>query len=109
MKRKYFFFDIDGTLTSSKVFNLVPESTKRALCALEAQGHFVAIATGRAHFRAKEFAQEHGIQNMVCEGGNGLYFGGKLIAYEPLADDLAIAIMKKSRGTGVPARCIIDR
>ena len=102
MKRKYFFFDIDGTLTSSKVFNLGPESTKRALCALEAQGHFVAIATERAHFRAKEFAQEHGIQNMVCEGGNGLYFGGKLIAYEPLADDLAIAIMKKAEALGFP-------
>ena len=44
---KYFFFDIDGTLTDIHTGKLV-ESGLETLRKLEAKGHFVAIATGRA-------------------------------------------------------------
>ena len=47
MKRKYFFFDIDGTLTDNKTRQIVP-SAQEALLKLEKAGHFVSIATGRA-------------------------------------------------------------
>ena len=67
--RKLFFFDIDGTLTSAKEFGKVYESTREALRRLKENGHFVALATGRALFRAKAFQNEIGLENMVCEGG----------------------------------------
>ena len=50
MNRKYFFFDIDGTLAvGTPGDQYIPESTQYALKQLEAQGHFIAIATGRSY------------------------------------------------------------
>ena len=46
---KYFFFDIDGTLTNIHTGELV-QSGLETLRKLEAEGHFVAIATGRAYY-----------------------------------------------------------
>ena len=48
-EKKYFFFDIDGTLTDNRTHKIVP-SAEKTLHALEKNGHFVAIATGRAHY-----------------------------------------------------------
>ena len=59
MEKKYFFFDIDGTLTDRSTGKIVP-SAREALDRLEANGHFVAIATGRAHYIA-------GSQCYVCK------------------------------------------
>ena len=47
MDKKYFFFDIDGTLTNKETGEIV-ESAKMTIQQLQAQGHFVCIATGRA-------------------------------------------------------------
>ncbi len=79
---KYFFFDIDGTLTSSKEFGKIPPSTMKAIAALQSTEHFVALATGRAHCLASEFAQKINIVNYVCEGGNCLVKDNKEISYE---------------------------
>lgn len=54
MEKKYLFFDIDGTLTNRATGEIVP-SAKEALQRLEENGHFVAIATGRAHYKAEKF------------------------------------------------------
>ena len=55
MKRKFFFFDIDGTLAVGTPGNqYVPESTKIAISKLKEAGHFVAIATGRSYAMAVE-------------------------------------------------------
>ena len=51
---KNLFFDIDGTLTDRATGEIVP-SAKEALQRLEENGHFVAIATGRAHYKAENF------------------------------------------------------
>ena len=45
-KRKYFFFDIDNTIAIGFP-RVVPESTRRAIKALQDKGHYVSIATGR--------------------------------------------------------------
>ena len=80
MERKYFFFDIDGTLAAGEMRNqFIPESTKRALEELRAAGHFVAIATGRSYAMAVDHMRELGFSNMVSDGGNGLTSEGKLI------------------------------
>ena len=50
MNRKYFFFDIDGTLAvGTPGDQYIPESTQYTLKQLEAEGHFIAIATGRSY------------------------------------------------------------
>ena len=56
MDKKYFFFDIDGTLTNKETGEIV-ESAKMTIQQLQAQGHFVCIATGRAYYKTKEFAK----------------------------------------------------
>lgn len=94
--RKLIFFDIDGTLTSTKVHGKIPESTRIAIQRLEANGHFVALATGRATFRAREFQKEIGISNMVCEGGNGIVINNEVISYEPLDQELAKSIYEEA-------------
>ena len=54
MRKKYFFFDIDGTLTNDQTKQIIP-SSQLALQKLEEAGHFVCIATGRAHYKARPF------------------------------------------------------
>ena len=70
MKKKYFFFDIDGTLTDKTTGKIVP-SAKDAVKKLEQAGHFVCINTGREHYKAEKEILELGFNNMVCSGGNG--------------------------------------
>ena len=59
MEKKYLFFDIDGTLTDRSTCEIVP-SAREALTRLEENGHFVAIATGRAHYKARKFTDANG-------------------------------------------------
>ena len=70
MNKKYFFFDIDGTLTDKSTGKIVP-SAQLALNELQKAGHFVAIATGRAHYKARNFMESVGLHDMVCCGGGG--------------------------------------
>lgn len=84
MSKKYIFFDIDGTLTDSNPGGKILESTYRTLDKLRENGHFVAIATGRAEWMAREFAKLSGINNLVTDGGNGLTIDGKILYIKPL-------------------------
>lgn len=87
--RKLIFFDIDGTLTGVKRPSKIYDSTREAIAKLQENGHFVALATGRATFRARLFQNEIGIHNMVCEGGNGIVINNEVKYYEPLDQSLA--------------------
>lgn len=85
MKRKFFFFDIDGTLavgTPGKQY--IPESTQLAISKLKEAGHFLAIATGRSYAMAVDHMKQLGFENMVSDGGNGITIANKLIGIEPL-------------------------
>ena len=82
MARKYFFFDIDGTLTDRYTGKIVP-SAARAVQKLEEAGHFVAINTGRAHYKARKFFDENGFDNMVCNGGKAIVVNKKLVENSP--------------------------
>ena len=82
--KKYLFFDIDGTLTNANPGGIVTESTKRTLKKLKENGHFIAIATGRANYFAIDFAKENGFENMVSDGGNGLMINNEVQEIEPL-------------------------
>lgn len=91
--RKYFFFDIDGTLTNSNPGGIILPSTFETLDKLRKNGHFVAIATGRAHWMAMDFSHESKIDNLVCDGGNGLVINGELLGIEPLDKNICLEII----------------
>lgn len=81
--KKYFFFDIDGTLTQP-LTNEVPESTKETLAFLQARGHFVAIATGRIQADAIAVAASLGISSAVSDGGECVTLFGEILYHNGL-------------------------
>ena len=107
MKKRYFFFDIDGTLTDNVSKKIVP-SAYEALKKLEENGHFVAIATGRAHYKARSFMEEVGLKNMVCSGGGALVVDGKLKCNHPLDLTKARAICKQADELGYGVLLMLD-
>ena len=107
MHKKYFFFDIDGTLTDDKTKKVVP-SALQGLKELEANGHFVAIATGRAHYKARKFLDEVGLHNMVCCGGGGLVLDDKLVMNIPLDLEKAKAICIEADALGYGVLLMLD-
>lgn len=87
--RKYFFFDIDGTLTTPLTADY-PESTREAVQMLMENGHFVAIATGRMQSDAARVARDLGIPSIVSDGGNAVTIDGKILYDEGLPIDACI-------------------
>jgi Cof subfamily protein (haloacid dehalogenase superfamily) len=101
LNKKFFFFDIDGTLTSAKKFDFIIESTYKTIQQLQNQGHFVAIATGRAAFRARDFMKRIGIHHAICEGGNMVIIDDEVISYEPIDQKLAQQIYYKAQSLNI--------
>lgn len=107
MNKKYFFFDIDGTLTDHTTKEIVP-SAQAALDKLASAGHFVGIATGRAHYKAVNFMHEIGLENMVCSGGAGLVINGELVKNQPLDLIKAKNILKEAEQLGYGILLMLD-
>jgi len=99
MRKHYFFFDIDGTLTDPATKIIVP-SAKTALRKLEAAGHFTAIASGRAHYKTIPAAEDAGLKNYVCNGGACLVIDGKMVCDEPLDHEKALAVIHQAEELG---------
>lgn len=106
-KMKYFFFDIDGTLTDRKTGRVVP-SAKEAIKKLQSAGHFVSIATGRAFYKAENFRKENGFDHMVCNGGHGIVFAGELRENRPLEFDKCMAIYEQAQSLGYGIYVAVD-
>ena len=98
--KKYFFFDIDGTLTDLKTHQIVP-SAKIALEKLKQAGHFVCLNTGRAHYKAEKTRKEFNFENMVCNGGNGIVLDGILKENIPLDKQGALKIIQEAKEKGI--------
>ena len=99
-RRKYFFFDIDGTLVPKAGGTEIPAGTKAAMEELRRQGHFLAIATGRSQFLASGLCRELGFEYMVSDGGNGIVLEGKLIGIEPLPRHLCLELAAQCEARG---------
>ena len=82
-RRKYFFFDYDGTL-AIPLTRVIPQSTVETLERLRAQGHFIALATGRLQVNALDFVSSTGIVNLVADGGYSVTLEGQLRSMESL-------------------------
>lgn len=101
MNKKYFFFDIDGTLAvGTPGAQYIPETAKYTLKQLEAQGHFLAIATGRSYAMAHDYMKELGFHNMISDGGNGITIDDKLIDIEPLDYQLCLDLIDECERKG---------
>ena len=107
MDKKYFFFDIDGTLTDNATHKIVPSAAK-ALHALQDNGHFVAIATGRAYYKAVAFADTVQINNLVCFGGGCLVKDGVIIDSTPLERDKAVRLLENADRDGLGWMLMLD-
>lgn len=99
MKKKYFFFDIDGTLTDRRSGKVVPSAVE-AVKKLKEAGHFVSIATGRASYKCIPFARENGFDNMVCNGGHGIYRDGEMCENRPIDFEKSLAIYRQALELG---------
>ena len=101
MNRKFFFFDIDGTLAvGTPGRQYIPESTKKAIRMLKEQGHFVAIATGRSYAMAVDHMRSLGFENMVSDGGNGITIDNELITIKPLDYQKCLNLIDECKGKG---------
>lgn len=100
MRKKYFFFDIDGTLTDIRD-NSIPESCRKALDLLRAEGHFVCAATGRANYKAHKIMDQLDMDYGVVAGGGGLVVRGELTDYLPLDPERVRIILEKCDAFGI--------
>ena len=109
MRRKYLFFDIDGTLAAGGYGNTyIPESTQKALKLLHDLGHCLAIATGRSQAMAVQYMQELGFENMVSDGGYGVTVEGKLLGITPLPKQDVVAVINECKQKNIPWALQVD-
>ncbi len=91
--KKYFFFDIDGTLAPPGAsVQDVPASTKEAIQELRKRGHFCALATGRPACTAAGIGRDLGFDDYVSDGGNGITLNGELISLDPMPHENCVAL-----------------
>jgi hydroxymethylpyrimidine pyrophosphatase-like HAD family hydrolase len=77
MRKRYLFFDYDGTLRS-RAQDCIPASARKALRALRERGHFVSVATGRLQADAYARMSREGIHSLVADGGYSVTVEGEL-------------------------------
>ncbi|WP_164667819.1 Cof-type HAD-IIB family hydrolase [Virgibacillus doumboii] len=85
MTQSIIFFDLDNTLLDSE--KEVPLSAKRAIQALQNEGHIVAIATGRTPFAFKHVLGELNINTYVSLNGQYVVYQGEVVYKNPLNTD----------------------
>ena len=102
-KKKYIFFDIDGTLRAgTHDRSYVPASTRLALEKLSEAGHFLCIATGRSQAMAYSYMEELGFDNMVSDGGYGITINKELLGIKPLNREDVIDLIMECERKGMP-------
>ncbi len=107
MNKHYFFFDIDGTLTDDATHLIVP-SAADALNRLQENGNFIAIATGRVHYKAKTFTDSIGVHNIVCSGGGCLVSNDRILENRSLDHDKCIALLENADSHHIGWILILD-
>ena len=109
MRKRYLFFDIDGTLMTGGYENgYVPDSAREALVRLRENGHFLSIATGRANAMARNIMQSLGFDNMVSDGGYGITIENTLLGIRPLPKDELVALARECDEKGLPWGLQVD-
>lgn len=82
MTQKIIFFDIDGTLLNDE--KELPKSAEQSIRKLQAKGHHIAIATGRAPFLFKDLREKLDIHTYISLNGQYVVHDGEVIYKQPL-------------------------
>jgi Cof subfamily protein (haloacid dehalogenase superfamily) len=82
MNKKLIFFDIDGTLLDHE--KQLPVSTEQAIAKLKEEGHYVAIATGRAPFMYTKLREKLRVSTYISFNGQYVVLEDKTIFTNPL-------------------------
>lgn len=107
MNKKYFFFDVDGTLATG-ITAVAPDSAVRCLERLRENGHFTAIATGRLQRSAAIVAGRYGFCNFVADGGHSLTIDNKIVEMYGLPIEPCIALIDRLVAAGIPWAATIE-
>lgn len=108
-RKRYLFFDIDGTLLAGTYeHSYIPESTKRALALLRDAGHFLCIATSRSEVFAVNYLNELGFENMISDGGYGLTLNKKYLGSKALDKDAVVKLLAECDEKDIPWGIQID-
>lgn len=83
MKRKVFFFDIDGTILS-EITGKVPESTVYALEQLREQGHLTFVNTGRMFSSVPDLITSLPVTGYICGCGTEIIYEGETLFFKEI-------------------------
>ncbi|RFU69884.1 Cof-type HAD-IIB family hydrolase [Bacillus sp. V59.32b] len=97
---KIVFFDIDGTLLDDD--KKLPSSTKEGIKALQENGTFVAISTGRAPFMFEYLRDELDIDTYVSYNGQYVVFENEVIYKNPLSETQLEQLHKDAANNNTP-------
>jgi Cof subfamily protein (haloacid dehalogenase superfamily) len=98
--RKIVFFDIDGTLLDHD--KKLPDATKEAIKTLQANGTYVAIATGRAPFMYEGLREELSVESFISFNGQYVVFENQVIYTNPLDLEKLEELLADSRRNDHP-------
>ncbi len=90
---KLLFFDIDGTILTEGKNRYVPESTKKAIKLLQANGHLCFINTGRAWSEIHDNITSLGFDGFVCGCGTYIRCHDKVLYSRAIPTELADSIL----------------
>lgn len=107
MTKKYFFFDIDGTLGLG-ISSIIPADTLYCLRRLVQKGHFIAIASGRLQHDTQTFADRYGMPAVVADGGNSLSLDGKILKMTGLPLENCKALLRDLTDRHYPWAVVTD-
>jgi Cof subfamily protein (haloacid dehalogenase superfamily) len=96
MHNKIIFFDIDGTILSTKT-NLILDSTREAIRKARANGHLVFVNSGRTYAEIDEVTKSIGFDGYVCGCGTYITYHGFDLLHAELPADLCQRIVKDLR------------
>ncbi|APW37898.1 hypothetical protein RD110_12415 [Rhodoferax koreense] len=83
---KIFFFDIDNTLLDHRS-SRIPPSALEAIASLKADGHTIAIATGRGYGHALEYIEQVQPAYAITQNGARIQRGDQEVQCHPLERD----------------------
>lgn len=89
--RKIIFFDADGTIVKN---NVISETTKQTLKQLQAKGHILVLATGRALPSLVGPLKDLDLDHMICSGGATVVANKEVIYTRPMPLDQHVEVSK---------------
>ncbi|OTN75291.1 hypothetical protein A5886_000361 [Enterococcus sp. 8G7_MSG3316] len=99
MNRKFFAFDIDGTLLDSNKQPL--DSTVEALQTLRDAGHFVTVATGRSRFHAQDVIRSLAFDNYILCNGAAAFLAHQQVYKNLLDEEQLHAFVAEAHDLGI--------